>query len=461
MAHHDRDAISGRTSREIARSVQLMLAQGVYSEGDRLPTVRALAERLGVGPGTVAAAYRSLSDRGLLTGRGRAGTTVARRRGRSTPRSLAAPTPGVLDLASGNPDRALLPDLRPALAELARDLAEDGRSRGYGEPLVLPELGSTLATWIRAGDGPLGDTTDSLGLTVVGGVLDGLDRTLRAGTRPGDMIVVEDPTHGALLDLVDALGLLPVGIPVDDQGPDPDALAACLAQDRPRPPEAVVLTMRAHNPTGAGITPDRARALFRVLARFPEILIVENDYLGAISGIPLSSVAALGELPRWVHLHGLSKALGPDLRIAALTGDPVSIERIHRQQQSSVGWVPWIIQRLTHRLLTDPGFGTDMVRTSATYARRRETLATELTYRGVRVTSGSGLHLWIEVPTEARAVQAALALGIAIRPGESFRLDSPPAVRLTTAALAPVLAPTVAEILAPLLTGQFGPEPLP
>lgn len=453
--------ISGRTSRGIAQSVQTLLDEGVYSEGDRLPTVRALAERLGVSPGTVATAYRFLSDRGLVTGRGRGGTTVARHRDLSTPRSLAIPTPGVLDLASGGPDRALLPNLRPALTELVQDLADDGRSRGYGEPMVLPELGATLANWIEAGDGPLDATTENHGVTIAGGVLDGLDRALRTGTHPGDAIVVEDPNHSCLLDLVDSLGLIPVGIPVDAQGPDPDALAVRLTRDRPPHPGAVVLTMRAHDPTGAGITPDRARELHRVLAHFPDVLVIENDYLGAISGIPLSSVVGLGGLPRWIHLHGLSKTLGPDLRVAALTGDSFSTGQIRRQQQFSVRWVPWLIQRITHRVLTDPAFGTETIRAAATYARRRESLATELTSRGVRVASGSGLHLWIEVPAEARVVQAALAAGIALRPGESFRLDSAPAVRVTTAALAPVMAPRVAEILAPLLTGTLGTEPVP
>ncbi|MCO7222047.1 GntR family transcriptional regulator [Klenkia sp. PcliD-1-E] len=49
---------------------------GRLSEGDRLPTVRGLAEQLGVAPGTVARAYAELEVDELVEGRGRAGTVV-------------------------------------------------------------------------------------------------------------------------------------------------------------------------------------------------------------------------------------------------------------------------------------------------------------------------------------------------------------------------------------------------
>ncbi len=52
------------------------VASGELEPGVRLPTVRALAETLGVAANTVARAYRELEHAGVVTTRGRAGTVV-------------------------------------------------------------------------------------------------------------------------------------------------------------------------------------------------------------------------------------------------------------------------------------------------------------------------------------------------------------------------------------------------
>lgn len=54
-----------------------LIARGALAEGDRLPTVRALAADLGLAVNTVARAYKELEAEGLVTTRRRAGTVVA------------------------------------------------------------------------------------------------------------------------------------------------------------------------------------------------------------------------------------------------------------------------------------------------------------------------------------------------------------------------------------------------
>lgn len=53
------------------------VSSGALSAGTRLPTVRRLAEDLGLAPGTVARAYRELEAAGIIETRGRNGTFVA------------------------------------------------------------------------------------------------------------------------------------------------------------------------------------------------------------------------------------------------------------------------------------------------------------------------------------------------------------------------------------------------
>jgi DNA-binding transcriptional MocR family regulator len=443
--------VLGHGSSDIAASVEAEIVAGRMPPGSRLPTVRALAEQLGVSPATVAGAYRSLAARGLVAGRGRAGTTVAVRRSWSARTAPSLP-PGVLDLASGGPDPALLPDLRPALAAVAADLDPDvGRSRPYGAPASLPALAELLARRIAAEDGPAPGTD---GVQVVGGVLDGVQRVLSARLRPGDAVAVEDPAYSATLDLLDVLGLVPVGVPVDAEGLLPQRLERVLAGREGPAPAALVITVRAQNPTGAGLSARRARDLAAVLACHPGVLLVEDDHLGPAAGVPLHSVAALAEPASWAHLHGLAKVLGPDLRLAGLAADPVTAARVRDRLQVGPGWVSWLQQRLALHLLTDPGHPQLVVTAAATYARRREALAQALELRGVVVRPGHGFNLWIPVAQEAAVTQAALAAGVAVRPGEAYRIASPPGVRITTSHLDDALAGPVADVLAGAVHGR-------
>jgi molybdate-binding protein/DNA-binding transcriptional regulator YhcF (GntR family) len=61
---------------QIAESVRQEIAYGRIGPGDRLPTVREMAERWSCTPGTVQRAYRELAHQGLVSGRPGQGTTV-------------------------------------------------------------------------------------------------------------------------------------------------------------------------------------------------------------------------------------------------------------------------------------------------------------------------------------------------------------------------------------------------
>jgi DNA-binding transcriptional regulator YhcF (GntR family) len=121
-------------SSKIPVSVQLRdrlataVARGRLLPGDRLPTVRALADDLGVAANTVARAYRELESAGWIVGRGRRGTFVVE----TLP---AAPDDADAQLAAAadrfaRRARQLGSGAGRALAEVRRALGEaEGRDR--------------------------------------------------------------------------------------------------------------------------------------------------------------------------------------------------------------------------------------------------------------------------------------------------------------------------------------------
>jgi DNA-binding transcriptional MocR family regulator len=427
--------IRGRSASEVARSVESAVREGALAPGDALPPVRALAAALGMSAATVAAAYRQLRARGIAAGAGRLGTRVTAR-----PPVLEAPAPpaprGLRDLASGNPDPKLFPPIRAHLPRIA------SAARLYGGPADLPELLRVAAHDFER------DGIPARHLAVVGGALDGVERVLQAHLRPGDPIAVEDPGYTGVLDLVPALGLVPRGVAVDESGPQPASLEAALRAGA----RAFVVTPRAQNPTGAALDPARVRELRRVLAAYPDALVVEDDHAGAIAGARAETLSS-PERAHWAVVRSVSKSLGPDLRVAALTADEVTLARVRARRSVGAGWVSHLLQALVARMWADPATARRLAAAEKAYAERRRALEDALRGKGIAATARSGLNVWIPVREEASAVAHMAARGWAIRAGERYRLRSPPAVRVTVATLDPAEAPRVAADLAESLRG--------
>ncbi len=342
---------------------------------------------------------------------------------------------GVRDLASGNPDPELLPDLMPILRRI-----EPPRQLYGGDP-ADPQL-IELA---RAEFGEVGIAPEDV--AVVSGALDGIERALAAQLRQGDVVAVEDPGFAGLFDLLRALGLALRPVAIDRKGMLPSALAEALDDGA----SAVVINPRGQNPTGASLDEERAAALKRVLDRSPDAMVLEDDHLGPIAGTPRLTLTA--GRARWAAARSLAKSLGPDLRLAVLAGDPHTINRVRGRQAVGPGWVSHLLQRTAATLWADPGIARDLRKATATYSKRREVFTSALTEHGIESQSPSGLNVWIPVPDETSTIQALQTAGWAVAPGAPFRLQADPAIRITISTLqadeAKPLAAAIATALQP------------
>lgn len=424
-------AITGSTARDIARSVEEGVTAGVLTPGAALPSVRELARDLDVSPTTVATAYRELRTRGLVVTAERRRTVVSH-----VPPLVSRPhsplPAGVRDLAAGDPDPALLPDLAATLRRLAVP------ARGYGEEALVAPLAERATAWFAH------DGIDASALVAVSGALDGIERALGTTLRVGDRIAVEDPGYTGLLDLLRAMGLVPVPVPVDDDGLDPRALAAVVDTCA-----AVLVTPRAHNPTGAALSRARAAELRAVLDAVPEVLVVEDDHAADVAGAGACTLTAGRE--RWAVVRSLAKTLGPDLRVAVVAGDERTVTRLAARLRVGPGWVSTVLQHLAVALWDGAEASGGLARATAAYAERRRALLDALADAGIPAHGRTGLNVWVPVPEETPVVRGLLDRGWAVQAGERYRLAAPPAVRVTIARLAPDEAGAVGGALAEVL----------
>lgn len=264
-------------------------------------------------------------------------------------------------------------------------------------------------------------------VTATSGALDGIDRLLRSGLRPGDAVAVEDPGWHSELDLLASLGFRRVPVRVDDEGPLPDDLAEALRGGV----RALVMTSRAQNPTGAALSGGRAEELRSLLAGHPRVLTVEDDHGFGFVELPFHRVA--GATGRWAVVRSAAKGYGPDLRLAVLTGDAVTVDRVRAQQRLGPGWVSHVLQEAFVELWRRGGVDPGAVGRS--YAERRTALIAELSLRGIDARGRSGVNVWVPVADEATAIAQLLARGWAAAPGSGFRTRTPPGIRVTVSGL--------------------------
>jgi DNA-binding transcriptional MocR family regulator len=409
---------TGRSASEIAADVETAVRDGRLLPGAALPPVRSLATELGLSPATIASAYRELRLKGVARGHRRAGTRITGSPPTAPRPPLAVPA-GVRNLISGSPDPALL----PALPALRRGGGYPVSPRLYGDSPVAPRLASLAAGRLDA------DGIDPANLTVVSGALDGVERIVGAWLRPGDRVAVEDPGYAPLLDLLTAMDLDAEPVSLDEHGVRPEALARAIGKGC----KAALFVPRAQSPTGAAWDAGRAEEIAAVLAGEPELLIIEDDHAAEVAGAPARTVTPGRQ--KWAVIRSVSKTLGPDLRLAIVAGDPVTIARVEGRQALGAGWVSYLLQETAAELWQDPAVGRLLERAAMTYTARRERLISELANRGIPARGRSGMAVWVPVADEVSATSALLDRGWAVAPGERFRIASGPAIRIGIASL--------------------------
>ncbi|MSW81549.1 MAG: aminotransferase class I/II-fold pyridoxal phosphate-dependent enzyme [Actinobacteria bacterium] len=417
-------AISDPSPKGIAAALNRLIRAGRLTTGERLPTVRDLAVRLGVSPATVSEAWQALSAVGAIESRGRAGTFIQETSEPSRPvRYLSvglAPSASGIDLSTSMPDPLLLPSLRTALeAVTGNSLAW---TTSYLEDPVLPALEALLrSSW----------PYDPARLVTVDGALDGLARVIEQVVGLGDRVAMENPGFPALIDLLESRGAEIIPMAMDDSGVLPQELARALEQD----PVAVFMHPRAQNPTGAAFTPARLGELVKVLRPFRAI-VIETDHSGAIAESEDLSVGSF-LVDRTVRIRSYSKSHGPDLRIAALSGPAHIVDPLMARRMLGPGWTSRILQSVLVQLLVDPHSQASVAHAAGVYSRRTFALKAALEEKGVRASPGDGLNIWVEVNDERSALLTLAAAGIRVAPGSPFMVEPLPAqfLRITSGLL--------------------------
>jgi DNA-binding transcriptional MocR family regulator len=430
-------AIAGALAEDIER--------GVLATGDRLPTHRELARRLGVTVGTVTRAYAEAERRGLISGEVGRGSFV--RAGRfCEPAASAATMPAgrsfgepegeggaVIDLGLSVPPTPAHEEERRVLAGglamlAARpDLPALLRVQPYAGSWRHREVG---ARWIRRLE--LEVRPEEVLVTV--GAQHAMAALFAALCEPGEVVYTEELTYPGIKSLAQLLHLRLVGVAMDEQGLRPDALEEACRQGEGR---LLYTIPTSQNPTGT-IMPEPRRRQIATIARRRGLTIVEDDVFGFVPSDrppPLSVFARKHSY----YMTSTSKLMAPGLRIGFLAAPQEMVGRLGAAVFSTAWMAPPAMAELVSVWIEDG--------TAERFAAWRRTDAMEKGHLA-RQTLGAArcrshpqsLHLWLELPERWRAEEYAAQVrsrGVAVTPAEVFTVDrgrAPAAVRICPAA---------------------------
>lgn len=376
------------------------IIEGKLQGGDRLPAHRPLAWQLAIGLGTVTKAYAILERRGLVRSVKGRGMFVAIRRAREERE---------IDLSSNAPP-AMLTDrlLARTLAGIARKMDADHLNL-YSPPTGHLEHRRLLARWLENA----GVTIDPSHLALTSNARQAISLAFDLACGPRGTILTERLTYPGAIALARRKGHRLIGVEIDAQGMVPQALASALERVSSGH-TAVYLTPTLHNPTTATMSAERRQAIVEICRRANVWIIEDGVYALGHSAAP--ALAALAPA-RVFHVNGLSKTLGPGLRIGMLTLPPGA----RKAAEEALQEIPFAPSPLSCAVVEEwlsSGVLASVPQALRHEAQRRAQLAASLLGTHPCVHHPDAYHVWLPMPREAaeRLAAAAALAGVKVTP---------------------------------------------
>lgn len=248
---------------------------------------------------------------------------------------------------------------------------------------------------------------------------------------PGDVVLVEDPSYLAALQSFALAGATLVPVASGPDGPDPDAVAALVAEHRPK---LLYVVPTFQNPTGRTISRE-GRARLAQLAGELGLWLLEDDPYGELryDGERLPSLGSFtGAEDRTIAVSSLSKVLAPGLRIGWLRAPAALHRALTIAKQAGDLHTSTVDQMAAATVLAAGGMEDHLDRLRATYRARRDALVGGL---ASALPAGSrwnvpdgGMFVWARLPDghdAAALLQAALRHDVAFVPGAPFYAGRP------------------------------------
>ncbi|KZX80473.1 hypothetical protein A3715_07945 [Oleiphilus sp. HI0009] len=427
----------------LADNLDDQIRQGIYTNGEKLPSVRKLAQQQSVSVSTVLMSYNLLEDRDLIEVRPKSGYYVKTplkqafeapqlKHGSVTPKLVStsqlvmdvmqtSSMAGAISFGAASPaaDFPIIQQLKKSFGQLVRSTPFLGQ--GYCTHKGDEQLRRMLAQ--RSADGHVSVTADDI--IIASGCQGAIGLCLKALCKPGDIVAVESPCYYGLLQLVESLSLKVIEIPSDPKtGMSIDALQLALEQ---WPIKTVLGVPNFNNPLGAQMPETAKKALVELINQY-QISFIEDDIYGELGYTHQRprAVKSYDTQDRVLLCSSASKMLEPQLGLGWIMPGRY-MQEVEYQRFLSASNQFCLPQMAVAEVLNRSSFDRHLRLARDTYRGRRDhffKLISEHFPSDVRLSSPQGGYVaWLQLPAGLNATELyfeAKAQGIIVAPGEIF-----------------------------------------
>ncbi|PYF83472.1 GntR family transcriptional regulator [Marinomonas alcarazii] len=426
---------------KLATRLREHIQHDFYKSGDKLPSVRQLAQEHGVSISTVQEAYRQLEQEQLVEARPKSGYFVCIPKKDNLP-SISRPPQRPLEVSqweevlnmlmnrSGNKGVQLqhaMPDMKAStlkpllktLSDLTKQKPELGL--GYSDVRGSEELRMQLCRLTVASGCQLHPDD----IVVTSGCQEALSVCLRAVTEPGDIIAIESPSFYGSMQAIKAANLKAMEIPTHPEtGISLEALELALDQ---WPIKAIFVTPTCNNPMGYNMPEEKKEQLYR-LAQSYDIAIIEDDIYGDISyQFPRpKAIKAFDQDGRVLLCSSFSKSIAPGTRVGWIAPGRYRDKVTHIKYVSS-SMCPVLPQLAIAKFIRIGGYAKHIRQMRQNYEQQRDHILNAIKIHFPSNTRVSfpvgGFILWVELHPSIdtmKLVERCREEGVNFAPGPLF-----------------------------------------
>ncbi len=328
--------------------------------------------------------------------------------------------PDVISFAGGLPAPEVFPvrEFEEAATYVLRTKGEQALQYSPTEGLI--PLKECLAEKMQK----YGVPAEPENILLTNGSQQALDLIGRIFIDPGDTIITGEPTYLGALQAFKVYRPKIVGIPVDDEGMQVDALEEALKSHSPK---FIYVLPNFHNPMGVTLTYERRVKLVKLAAKYG-VPIIEDDPYGELrfEGEDITPIVVLHK-ENVLYLSTFSKTLAPGIRLGWVVAPQKIIVKLVQAKQATDLHTSTFIQMIVEDIMRRGIMAAHAKVIRKVYGERRNVMIAAMEEHfpeGVSWTKpAGGLFLWVKTPESidtTKLLEKAIEEKVAFVPGNVF-----------------------------------------